>query len=433
MLGPILLVSLALIAVNAVFVAAEFALIAAPKPALHRAATAGDRLSSHVLAVLRSSVRQDRYIATAQLGITLASLGLGMYGEHALSGVFEAWIGERLSAGAKGGVAAALAIGFLTIGHIVIGEMLPKGLALQNPIGVAKVAHWPMRVTLVALFPFVVGMNGLANILLRVIGIKREVNVHEQVYTPEELQLIVEESELGGTIKRESGRILRELFEFGELTAAQAMVPRVRLVGIPVGAGPETVRQIVGEHRRTRYVVYDGDLDHIVGMLHAKDLLRHMIDRAPVTAGGVRRVPVVPESASLDDVLETLRESRAHMALVVDEHGGTAGIVHLEDLFEEVVGDIDEGTPEDPSLVATGEGRARVAGTLRLDELGQHFNLEIEHQEVESVSGLVLAELGRPPVLGDVITYGRVRVEVTAISGRGVKEAVVAVLAPESD
>ena len=194
----IVLVSFAFILLNAVFVAAEFAFIAAPKPSLERQATTGDRLAAHVLHIIRSPMRQDRYIATAQLGITLASLGLGMYGEHALAGVFETWIGERLSATTRAATATAFALGLLTIGHIVLGEMLPKGLALQNPIGVARVAHWPMHATLVLFYPFVTLMNGIANVSLRLIGIRRQQNAHEQVYTPEELQLIVEESERGG-------------------------------------------------------------------------------------------------------------------------------------------------------------------------------------------------------------------------------------------
>lgn len=424
----ILGISLVFILINAIFVAAEFALIAAPKLSLERKSTSGDRLASHVLKVIKSPVRQDRYVATAQLGITLASLGLGMFGEHAMAAIFETWIGVSLSDATRAATATALSLAILTVGHIVLGEMLPKGMALQNPVAVARWAHWPMQVTLVALYPFVVGLNNIANLTLRLVGVRRQENAHEQLYTPEELQLIVEESERGGTIRGESGKILRELFEFGDLTASQVMVPRVRVVGIRLGTTPDDVRRIVLEHRRTRYAIYDGDLDHIVGMLHAKDLLRRIIENQPIVASMVRRIPVVPESASLDDVLATLQDSRAHMALVIDEHGGTAGILNLEDLFEEVVGDIEEGAPSAPDIAPSADGTARVAGTLRLDELGQYFNVDLEHEEVESVSGLVLAQLGRPPVVGDVIEYERIRVEVTATSGRGVKDARVALL-----
>jgi len=422
----VLTVSMAFIVLNAIFVAAEFALIASPRPTLERHSATGDRLATRVLNVIRSPLRQDQYIATAQLGITLASLGLGMYGEHRLAGLIEGAIGTNLGEPARHATGVGIALFFLTIGHIVLGEMLPKGLALQNPVGVARWAHWPMHVTLLLLYPLVIALNGIASIGLRLLGVKRTTT--DVVYTPEELQIIVEESERGGTIRGESGRILRELFEFGDRTAGEVMVPRVRIIGIPLGAGPDALRRLVVEHRRTRYPVYDGDLDHVVGMLHAKDLLRAIIADEAVSAGSVRRVPMMPETASLDDVLSTMREARAHMALVIDEHGGTAGILNLEDLFEEVVGEIDEGTPKTPAIRALADGTLLVAGTVRLDELGQQCDIDLEHEEVDSVSGLVLMLLGRPPVVGDTVEYGRFRLDVTATSGRGVQEARVSVL-----
>jgi magnesium and cobalt exporter, CNNM family len=308
--------------------------------------------------------------------------------------------------------------------------MVPKGLALQHPDRAARLAYWPMRIMLFVLYPLVRVSSGIARLLLRALGVRRQENVDEQMYTPEELQLIVEESERGGALHAESGRILRELFEFGDLTAGEAMVPRVRVVGIPMGAPPAEIAAVVVDERRTRYPVYEGDLDHIVGMLHVKDLLRRLVAGEAITAQDVRRIPFVPVTATLDDVLATMQRTHAHLAVVIDEHGGTAGLVSLEDLFEEVVGEIDEGAPAEPSIVVERPGVVRAAGTLRLDELGQHFNLELEHEDVDSVSGLVLARLGRPPRVGDVVDYGRLTLEVTATSGRGVKE-VRAVLEPE--
>jgi CBS domain containing-hemolysin-like protein len=168
--------------------------------------------------------------------------------------------------------------------------------------------------------------------------------------------------------------------------------------------------------------VFEADLDHIAGMLHVKDLLRNLVNDSPIAAADLRRLPVVPETTPLDDVLATMQRTGAHMAVVIDEHGGTAGIITLEDLFEEVVGEIDEGVPRTPTLAPQADGSVRAAGTVRLDELGQHFGIELEHEEVDSVSGLVLALLGRPPVKGDVVEYGRIRIRVTGTSGRGVRE-----------
>lgn len=416
---------------NGLFVAAEFALIATPRAALEHRAAGGDRSARRILDVLASSVAQDRYIATAQLGITISSLGLGMYGEHALADRFEPWLGEISAVGA-GALAGILSLTILTVIHIVIGEMVPKGFALQRPSAVSRLTHWPMRVTTLVFYPVVLLLPAVAHLVLRLAGIRRQDQAQDQSYSPEELQLIVEESERGGAVQAESGRILRELFEFDELAAREAMVPRVRVVGLPIGATPDQIRQTVASHRHTRYPVYDGDLDHIVGMLHVKDLLRRLLANEPIRTGGVRRIPVVPETMVLDDVLTVMQRARAHMAVVIDEHGGTAGLLTLEDLFEEVVGELDEGIPSTPLIAAEGRDAVRAAGTARLDEVGQHFDLDVEHPEVDSVSGLVLALLGRPPAVGDVVEYGRLRIEVLSTAGRGVRQ-VRAVLLPEPD
>jgi CBS domain containing-hemolysin-like protein len=300
--------------------------------------------------------------------------------------------------------------------------MIPKSIALAQTERTARTVFLPMRIVTLAFYPFVVGLSVVGTACLRLLGIRRQQNPVERAYTPAELQIIVEESEEGGALRAESGRLLRELFEFGDRTAGEAMVPRVRVAGIPLGASPAVVRRLISGYRRTRYPVYDGDLDHIIGMMHAKEILRRLMQDAAITAADTRPIPAVPATATLDVVLETMQKTRAHLAVVIDEHGGTEGIVSLEDLFEEVVGEIDEGVPVAPSLQANPDGSVTAAGTLRLDELGASFNLDLEHEEVDSVSGLVLERLGRPPVVGDVVDYGRIRLQVTGISGRGVKE-----------
>jgi CBS domain containing-hemolysin-like protein len=426
----VVLITLVLLLLNAMFVAAEFAVVSAPRTSVERRAKNGERLAKRLLVTLTSPREQDRYIA-AQIGISLASLGLGMYGEHTLA----LWLEPRLEMlgtsrfVASHLLASILAVATLSYLHIFLGEMIPKSLALSHAERTAFAVYWPMRVVQIVLYPFVIGLNMLGNFCLRLVGVRRQEHTRESFYTPEELQLVVEESEKGGALRAESGRMVRELFEFGDLTAGQAMVPRVRVVGLPVGASPADVRRLIAETRHTRYAVHDGDLDHIVGMLHIKDLLRLLLANEPIGASDVRRMPVVPETASLDEVLRTMQQTHAHMAVVIDEHGGTAGIVNLEDLFEEVVGEIDEGAPRAKSLVPAADGSVMAAGTLRLDELGEVFDIDLHHEEVESVSGLVLALLGRPPVVGDVIQYGRVRLEVTATSGRGVKEVKASLLA----
>jgi CBS domain containing-hemolysin-like protein len=307
-------------------------------------------------------------------------------------------------------------------------------VALSHAERTARFLYWPMLWILGLFYPLVRILNGAGNLCLRAMGIRRAEGGGERGYTPEELQIIVEESAEGGAMRAEAGSILSELLEFGDLTAGQVMVPRVRVIGIPLTATPAEMRSAIATHHHTRYPIYDGDLDHIVGMLHVKDLLRPILDGEALSKVVVRPMPVVPVTATLDAVLRTMQKSSAHLAIVIDEHGGTAGVVSLEDLFEEVVGEIDEGLPYAPPLVAAPDGSAMVVGTLRLDELGRHFDLDLAHDEVDSVSGLILALLGRPPAVGDVVEFGRVRLEVTATMGRGVRQARAILLrSPESD
>jgi CBS domain containing-hemolysin-like protein len=423
-LQPILVIA-GLILLNAVFVAAEFAIVGAPRQAMEARAKT-NRLAWLVNSVLRDPARQDRYIATAQIGVTVASLGLGMYGEHVLADAvlrlfgtssWAEWLGAH-------GIASVIAVAILTYFHIVLGEMVPKSLALQSAERMALYITPAMLWVQTMLYPLVIALNAMGNGVLRLIGIKRQAQTSDQYYTPEELQLVVQEAEEQGALREDAGQMLQELFEFGDRTAGEVMVPRVRVIGIPLGAGPSELRSILGQTPHTRYPIYDEDLDHIVGTYHIKDLLRLLLNDQRVSVAGARQAPVVPDTALLDVVLSTMRRERAQMAIVIDEHGGTAGIVTLEDLFEEVVGDIDEGAetnrPRRDSL-----GRLRVPGTMRIDEVGQLFDLELAHEDVDSVSGLILMLLGRPAVVGDSVRYERLRLEVTGVIGHGVAEAAV--------
>jgi CBS domain containing-hemolysin-like protein len=425
-----LLVIAALLIVNGFFVAAEFAIVGAPRAAIDARAARQDRLAKLVRGVLRDQQRQGRYIATAQIGVTLASLGLGMYGEHAVARTIVRALGDSGWAAwlVAHGFASITAVAILTYFHIVLGEMLPKSIAIQHAeriaIWLAPVMAWIQTL----LYPLVITLNDIAVAVLKPFGIGADSHVENQYYTSEELQLIAEESEEKGAIRAESGKVLRELFEFGELTAGEVMVPRVKISGIPVGAGPDELRLALGNAPHTRYPIYEGDLDHIVGMYHIKDLLRLLLNGQIVTASGTRSTPMVPETALLDDVLATMRRERAQLAVVLDEFGGTSGVVTLEDLFEEVVGDIEEGPVPRSGARRDAQGRLRVPGTMRLDELGQQFDLELTHDEVDSVSGVILMLLGRPPKPGDAVTYDRLHLEVTAVTGRGVEEAAVSCL-----
>ena len=421
----------ALVIANGIFVAAEFAIVGAPRQAIQRLADRGHRAARLVVNVLSDPIRQDRFIATAQFGITVASLGLGMYGEHVVAEWIARWLEDMGAARwiAAHAVASVVAVVVLTYLHIVVGEMVPKALSLQHA---ASTVLWVAPTMLAlerALLPLVVGLNALGNRILRLMGIRRQEVGTERYHTTEELQFIIEESQEGGMLRGEAGQILQELFEFGDLTAGEVMVPRVHVVGIPEGAKPEELRSLVRMHPHTRYPVYKGSLDNIVGSLHMKELLRLMVTDRAATEREARSLPYVPGPAPLDEVLSAMRRYRSQMAVVMDQHGGTAGLITIEDLFEEVVGEIEESRDRMP-IVRDSEGRLHARGTVRLEELAAPLGHSIEHGKVTTISGLMLTLLGRPAAVGDVVQYQGVRIEVTAVIGRGVQDAVITLVSP---
>jgi CBS domain containing-hemolysin-like protein len=421
-----LVIIFVLVVLNGLFVAAEFAIVGAPRASIEHQATEGSILAQRVRRVLEDARRQDRYIATTQIGISVASLGLGMYGEHVLA----EWIARGLEPYdanpwiAAHAIASVTSIGILTYLHIVIGEMVPKALALQRADRTVLYVTPPILVIQTVILPLVVALNGIGNGLLRLIGVRRTEAGTDRYHTTEELQFIIEESQEGGLLRGESGKILRELFEFGDLTAGEAMVPRMLVTGIPVDIEADELRAIVRREVHTRYPVYEGSLDNIIGSLHIKDVLRHLVSKEPLTARDARPLPYVPGPLLLDEVLSAMRRLRSQMAVVMDQHGGTAGIVTIEDLFEEVVGEIEEGRGRGP-IVRDAQGRLHVRGTVRLEEAGEALGCVLEHPKVTTISGLVLLLVGGPAAVGDVVVYDNVRIEVTAVAGRGVQEAVI--------
>lgn len=421
-----ILIIAALIALNGLFVAAEFAIVGVSRAEL--ANLRRERRSSVRLArwILGDPQRQDRFIATAQLGITAASLGLGMFGEHAVASWILGLLDNRswLSIASAHTVASILSVTILTYFHIVLGEMVPKSLALSHARSTVLWIAPIMRGVQLAFYPLVIALNGLGNGLLRLMGIDRRRGTSEQYRTPEEIAYIVRESEAGGLLRRESAQVVNELLDFGDLTAGEVMVPRVRVVGIPLGATPEMLRAVLRSAPHTRYPVFEGTLDHIVGMVHVREFMHEpsQTDGEEYKLGrdALRAVPYVPETAKVDQVLAAMREMKVQMAVVMDEHGGTAGIITMEDLFEEVVGDITERSGEKPEIAQQPDGSLQVDGAARIEEVGEALGVVLEHDEVATVSGLVLSILGRPPEVGDEVVYDHVHFQVQAVRGHGV-------------
>lgn len=429
------LVLAALIATNAVFVAAELALVAVPRAVVERLAAGGDRRAAVVLRILRDPVRQDRYVATAQLAITAASVALGMYGELQLAALFEAALRsvELPSGLAAHGLASVVSIGLLTYLHIVLGEMIPKALALSHTESVVLAVTPLVRVAEGLLYPVISVLSRLGNGVIALFGVSLRAGP-ERGCSREELHVIVSESADRGVISGESAGAIQRLIRFSKLTAREVMVPRVKTIAVKHDASLEELRRVLLERPHTRYPVYGQGLDDLVGLVHTRELLRCLRERRRLGRTHVEPVPFVPESASLTDVLAIMRSHAAHLLVVMDEHGGTAGILTTRDLFRELVEEVPGAPPPrrdqgrvPPTVPAT---VLEVPGTHRLAELGRQLSRELTHPEVDSVSGLVLAELRRPPRIGDRVSFGGLSLEVLAVEGHGVARCRVTVAGP---
>jgi CBS domain containing-hemolysin-like protein len=411
---------LALVAINGFFVAAEFALVAVRRSRIDQLAAEGSGSARRVQAALADL---DRYISGTQLGITLASLALGWIGEPALARVIDAGLTD-LGFAAPGPLAhsaAAIAVAFtiITFLHIVLGELAPKSLALMRPERVSMWVVTPLVLFSRLMTPFIWVLNGAATALLRLFGVHRA-SESSHVHSPEELRLLVLQSRAHGTIDESDSLMLAGVFDFHEKRARDVMRPRTEVAAIPIDATEAEVWQIVRTERYSRYPVYRGTLDDVEGVFLAKDLwLRE--PGAPLSlAELVRPVLYVPDSRPAERVLDDLRKRRVQMAVVLDEYGGTAGIVTVEDLVEEVIGDIaDEYDLASRTSVET-NGVLELAGSLSLIDVRSDHRLPIPEGDWSTLGGYAFSKLGRLPKIGDRVPYPGGELEVVAMDGRRV-------------
>ncbi len=417
---------LALVVANAYFVAAEFSLVGARKTRLEEQARLGDRKA---ILALRAVQHLDQYISATQLGITLASLGLGWFGKPALAALLDlmfAGLPEALGSFGTHAVSATIAFSNITVLHIVFGELVPKALALLFPEDVSRWIIFPLLgFSWVMHYPIVV-LNGTANWLLRRMGIKPPTD-HERLHSSEEIRILVEQSGEGGSLNRSSSRLLEGVFEFSEKTAEDVMTPRTDMAALEAEMTVEAAADVVATAGRSRYPVYTESLDEIVGVVHAKEVLRALRQAPGTTIKRIMRQPLfVPGTREVEDVLADMKRLKSHLAVVLDEYGGTAGLVTMEDLLEEIVGEIlDEYDPVAQAKTASGDGSTMLDGSTTVSDVNARFDAELDDADYTTIGGFLFGQLGRLPKVGDRVTLGRVLFEIASMDGRRVDQVKV--------
>jgi CBS domain containing-hemolysin-like protein len=423
------LIIVVLLLLNGFFVAVEFALVRARRTRLEGMARGGDRLAK---VALRATSPQmlSRVLSAGQLGITLASLGLGWAAEDSLGVVFEHWFANlpvALDAGIRVSLGAAVALIFATYLHVVFGELAPRAAALNHP---ETAARWlaPLILGFTWLTtPFNWLLNSSADLVLKLFGQRAQVEEHS-LHSPEELRMIVEHSEEGGAIDTGDAELIEGVFEFSEKNAREVMTPRTNVVALPIEATLDEACDVVEETNFSRYPVFEGSLDNVVGLVLAKDLLREV--RRPGASFDLRRVMrdvhVVPGSREVEEVLSDFKRRKEHLAVVLDEFGGTAGIVTMEDLLEEIVGEIlDEHDDPERHTLEGSAGESLVPGETHISDVNEQFGLELDDEDYSTIGGFVFGALGRLPVVGDRVAIKSAHLSVRDMEGRRIKTVAI--------
>jgi CBS domain containing-hemolysin-like protein len=416
-----------LLLLNGYFVAVEFSLVRSRRTRLEAMARGGDRLAR---IALRGIGNLGRMLSASQLGITLSSLGLGALTEETLSEVFAEWLHTlpfALEVGLRIGLGSVLAVMFVTYFHVVFGELAPRSVALTHPEKVARALAPPLFLFEWTMRPLTWILNNSAEFVLRVFG-QKPMPVEEALHSPEELRILVEQSTEGGMLESTDATLIEGVFEFSEKNAREVMTPRTEIDALELGTSLDETLALVEDTRRSRYPVYDDSIDNIVGLVLAKDLIPILRKpRAEFSLRAVMRpIHVVPGSREVEEVLADFKRLKEHLAIVLDEYGGTAGLVTMEDLLEEIVGEIldekdDSPEPESresPDLVL-------IQGSTNIADLNERFGLDVPEQDYTTVGGYVFGVLGRLPVKGDRVTAGGAVFTVREMEGRRIETLAV--------
>lgn len=428
----ILLVGLLVLA-NGFFVAAEFSLVSVRRTRIAELVADGVTSADAVEEALRNP---DRVIAATQLGITIASLGLGWVGEPALSHLINplvAFLPLGLQSEASHSISAVIAFLVITFLHVVVGELAPKSIALQNPERTSLVVARPTLWTEAIFKPFIWALNGAGNALLRLVGVK-PVSGHQLLHSVEELKMLVTASAQGGVVEEDEGEMVHAIFDLAELMVRQVMIPRTEMVAVEADTPLLEIIDLVSDTNYTKFPVFENSLDQVLGIAHVKDLLQAMrrSDCENCVARDFVREPLfIPDTIPVSVLLRRFRDHRQHIAIVMDEFGGTAGLVTLEDLLEEIVGEV-----SDPFDVSTPEFQLQADGTIWIDgltlieEVNEQLGLNLQDEDYDTIAGFFLGKLGRMPRLHDSIETEGMRISVEEMDGMRIARLAFSRLEP---
>jgi len=414
---------LALVFVNGFFVAAEFSLVTVRRSQIEELVNSGNRGARRVEGLLKDL---DTLISSTQLGVTMAGLALGWLGEPFVARLIApllSFLPNSAILPTTHTIASIVAFVLITYLTIVLGEICPKSISLQRPVATAMAVAGPMKLFTRLLYPFTMILNTSARIILQLLGMHGTAT-GRLVHSEEELRILLNESQESGVLEEEETEIIQRVFDFSDMTARQVMVPRTEMVCIPVSATLDEVLDIILRESYSRYPVYGSSIDDIVGIVQVKDIMPILCTpSASFDLKAIMRTPLIaPEMIHLDQLLNQFRRYKTHMAVLVDEFGGTAGLVTMQDLLEEIVGEMSEGLEEDElDIEPQDDGSYLVNGKLLLTDVKEHFGLDLDDPHFVTLGGLVFNQIGRRPRVGDEVTLAGARLRVEALDGLRVK------------
>lgn len=415
-----------MIFINGLFVSAEFATVAARKTRISQLATNGNVLARQLLPIMENSKTLDNYIAACQVGITISSLLLGAYAQDSLSILLIPFLNRLgISPDITDSIAVVIILITITAVQVIIGELFPKSIAVQYPETVALNVSLPVRWSMFLFQPLIWLFNGSGRAILYLFG-RSSKGDNGQLHSAQEIEMLMTESHEGGLLDDRERQMLRNAFRLRELNARQVMVHRTKIIAAPANSTIKELMELAIEEGYSRIPLYRGTIDDIIGFVHIKDLFRLYVQNSPDVKSIIREVMYIPETMPIVEAWEALNLKRKYIAIIFDEYGGTAGLITIEDLIEEIVGELQDEFDDEMALVSRDkEGRIYLRGDLLVTDVNEYLNLNLPIDAADTLSGLIFSVLGRPPVLQDRVTIGDVMIQVEAMEDLSVAEASI--------